>query len=927
MIVLLAAALVMQPPNARTAANEFVSILQSDAPAVLPSLRARGAPFAELVERLDGVDCVHVDHILITGREVKEGVERLRVEIDASGTGVNVDRHAVRLPPVWYLTFDEASQRLVRVDSAATYDARRLGAASNDDARHAVIETAEVPFEALVEAVFFPNRGADGKPFQSERDAARAFIEYAMQRRDPRLEAVAWSAAARAENYPGRMLGAKYAAAALEFAKATDDCAIRTSVGLIVGNTFSMAHGDFSVLRDTAAEASATDDARDALRALHNYANNQLTAGDIREALIAAEELVERSRASGWREGEGMAAWTLASIRSTFRDFDAARRYFRTAYDVMIARGRRPWAALALADAADVERRAGNPAGRLALMKRAMAMDPPAIVDERVRVEGAYARALAESGDVAEADRVVAEVVALKPRTMPIDVAGALLAMNRPAEALVRLEGWRRTSNKWEDEPYWGALLIRAAALRKLGRTAEAIDVLRSAIEITEDHRTALPAAELSSTRYFEDHIRVYHDLIETLVEAGASAEALAIAERAKARLLRDFLTFGRATVKPIDPREREALDDLNRAAVTAQQSFRARQAFEQLMISLEIKYGVSLPVRPPVLPPLESIVSADESVIEFASLERSLIAFVISGPTGKVTAIEIPIDRATIARRVADLQTKIGAADLSYSRLARSIAVSILRPIQQRVELKRVVHIVPDGPLWQLPFHALPDRDGQPFSLRHAVSYAPTIAMLEKRERDPSLPSLLASDALDESEVAGVRLMYRKASIASNETAFKQHAREFSVLHLAAHATVDSRFPMFSGISLGRSAGDDGVLEAREVAAIPLHASLAVLSGCDTGGGAVADGEGLIGFSWAFFVAGCPATVVSQWRVDTTSTTELMTAFHRHLLEGRRKSEALRMAQMDLRSQPRYAHPFYWAPFIVLGDDSPITR
>jgi hypothetical protein len=85
--------------------------------------------------------------------------------------------------------------------------------------------------------------------------------------------------------------------------------------------------------------------------------------------------------------------------------------------------------------------------------------------------------------------------------------------------------------------------------------------------------------------------------------------------------------------------------------------------------------------------------------------------------------------------------------------------------------------------------------------------------------------------------------------------------------------------------------------------------------------------GEGVLGMSWAFFVAGCPTTVVSQWSVETNSTSELMVHIHRALraINGtsarlRGSAEALRQAALAMLKTPGYANPFYWAGFIVLG-------
>jgi CHAT domain-containing protein len=75
-----------------------------------------------------------------------------------------------------------------------------------------------------------------------------------------------------------------------------------------------------------------------------------------------------------------------------------------------------------------------------------------------------------------------------------------------------------------------------------------------------------------------------------------------------------------------------------------------------------------------------------------------------------------------------------------------------------------------------------------------------------------------------------------------------------------------------------------------------------------------------MIGMSWAFLVAGSPATVVSQWQADSRATTLLMTAFHRNLASGKSVAQSLRQASLELRQNADYAHPFYWAGFEAIG-------
>src|SRR6266446_7781816 len=91
----------------------------------------------------------------------------------------------------------------------------------------------------------------------------------------------------------------------------------------------------------------------------------------------------------------------------------------------------------------------------------------------------------------------------------------------------------------------------------------------------------------------------------------------------------------------------------------------------------------------------------------------------------------------------------------------------------------------------------------------------------------------------------------------------------------------------MYSRLVMARAdndPNDDGLLEAREIMQLNLHADLVVLSACDTARGRFGAGEGMIGMSWSFFVAGVPTMVASQWKVDSASTAKLMIDFHKRL-------------------------------------------
>jgi CHAT domain-containing protein len=108
--------------------------------------------------------------------------------------------------------------------------------------------------------------------------------------------------------------------------------------------------------------------------------------------------------------------------------------------------------------------------------------------------------------------------------------------------------------------------------------------------------------------------------------------------------------------------------------------------------------------------------------------------------------------------------------------------------------------------------------------------------------------------------------------------------------------------------------------LTAREIMQITLNANLVVLSACETANGNISSGEGVVGLSWAFFLAGSRTLVVSQWQVHSASTADLMVRFFAQRQRQDRNAQALRQAALKLMQQPRYQHPYYWASFITMG-------
>jgi CHAT domain-containing protein len=150
------------------------------------------------------------------------------------------------------------------------------------------------------------------------------------------------------------------------------------------------------------------------------------------------------------------------------------------------------------------------------------------------------------------------------------------------------------------------------------------------------------------------------------------------------------------------------------------------------------------------------------------------------------------------------------------------------------------------------------------------------------------------------------------------------QELNKFRYIHFATHGLIDENKPNLSSLVLtcGKDSGEDGYLQASEIFDLKLNADLVVLSACQTGLGKLIRGEGMVGLTRAFMYAGTPSVLVSLWSVSDMSTSVLMGEFYKNLIKNKfSKTDALRRAQLALISNEKYAHPFYWAPFVLIGD------
>lgn len=148
----------------------------------------------------------------------------------------------------------------------------------------------------------------------------------------------------------------------------------------------------------------------------------------------------------------------------------------------------------------------------------------------------------------------------------------------------------------------------------------------------------------------------------------------------------------------------------------------------------------------------------------------------------------------------------------------------------------------------------------------------------------------------------------------------------KYRIIHVATHGLLNAERPQFTGVvlSLVGNKTHDGFVRTDEVFNLRLGSPLVMLSACETGLGKEKRGEGVMGLTRAFMYAGAPTVGVSLWSVADKSTADLMTDFYKRLLtagDTTTSSSALRGAQLAMISGKKYSAPFFWAPFVLVGD------
>jgi CHAT domain-containing protein/Tfp pilus assembly protein PilF len=701
---------------------------------------------------------------------------------------------------------------------------------------------------------------------------------------------------------------------------------------------------------------------------LHNIGNLYRLQGDYSQSFESFRKSLALREEIGDKAGIASTLSHLGLFYGLQGDYAQALERFRRSLSVSEALGNKAGIARALISIGRVHSSQGNQAQALedyqkslalreAIGNRAEVADTLNNIGEVYMAQGQYSQAL---DTASRAAALAGQIGYIEVLWKALLVAGAAhRALNEPVQARLAFEEAITTIETLRANVAGGAEEQQRFFESKVSPYHAMVDLL------TRDGRPAeaLIFAERAKSRALLDALQTGRVNV---------TKAMTSQEQEQERELNDRLValntqISRETARP--------KPDQTRLTELKARLQKARLDFESFQTSLygahkelRTQRGEAQPLRPEETAAL--LPDSASALLEYVVTDDKTYMFTITKAAGKteseVRVYGLPVKRDELDKQTEVFRRQLAGRDLGFRASAAKLYELLLKPAEAQLRGKTNLVIAPDGKLWDLPFQALLTGANRFLIEDAAITYAPSLTVLREMAKrrnnqgaNPVPATLLAlgnpllgreainraaltlrDEMLDplpeaEKEVKALSRLYGNSrskvyiGAEAREDRLKAEATRARVLHFATHGILNNASPMYSYLVLAQGdTNEDGLLEAWELMQLDLKADLAVLSACETARGRFGAGEGIIGLSWAMFIAGVPSIVVSQWKVESASARDLMINFHRQTLTSpaaaklkSTKAEALRQAALKMMKNPETRHPFYWAGFVLVGD------
>jgi len=520
------------------------------------------------------------------------------------------------------------------------------------------------------------------------------------------------------------------------------------------------------------------------------------------------------------------------------------------------------------------------------------------------------------------------------------------------------------------------------ALLGALAAAQDDIDSAQSEYEIAIQEVEQLRGRLMVEFRvsFLEGKEALYEDMVGLCIDKGQPLLGLEYAERAKSRALLDLLAYRLdLTIQAKDAKDEPLVEELrllraerdhlyrrwesdaegaasNERGWSSSQSLRQQAQQEVLLLEKKITdlwhrllvhnadYAREAALWSVRTESAQPYLDEATALVEYYIIHGKLVVFLVT--KNNVEALRLDSDMARIKALMQRLRLNLRTVPRSTPRQLTDLTANaqavlyqlhqlLIKPLEERMVGYSKLIIVPHDSLHYLPFHAL--YDGHSYLIeKYEISYLPSSSSLRYcRDVQPAaegsltvghsnhdrLPHAVEEACSIGALLNGQVLLEEQASLAE----LSKVIPECQILHLAAHGDFRLDNPLFSGLALA-----DGWLTTMDIFNLRLKASLVTLSACQTGQNVLGGGDELLGLMRAFLSGGAASVALTLWAVEDRSTAQMMESFYRNLVDGKGKGEALRCAQLKfihgedglLGAQSEYyAHPYFWAPFFLVGD------
>ena len=494
----------------------------------------------------------------------------------------------------------------------------------------------------------------------------------------------------------------------------------------------------------------------------------------------------------------------------------------------------------------------------------------------------------------------------------------------------------------------WRVTTGLGRAYESLGRPADALPLLRDAVATLES-MAAQFEDDAGRTQFLqaEDRLVAYEALARVLLKlhesessAGYDRDAWAVLEAKKGRVVAEALAAARKDLTTV-------LAQTKGEYLAQTQAFLARHAADKA------RFVDQQTVDPKALAKFADRLPAGTLAVQYFASAETLYLFVVA-PGGRFQVKSRAVKQEALYGLIKEYRRHLDAASTEalpwvddgsqlyrdkvspLREVGRKLSALLLEPVAAELKTHRNLVLIPNDLLLYLPIHALPLEDGigpaKFLAETHAVSFVTQLELVDLLVPSAAGVSspLLALANPDGTLPAASREVRELARLRAGSTAlegaqatkakFLALAGQFSDVHLATHGVLDTERPERSYLLMAGPDEESRHLSIGEIASLTLARNgLAVLSACETALGEQVPGSALITLAAAFSQAGAQSVVASLWKVNDAATRDFMVAFHRALGSAGRAA-ALQQAQLAVLRQSRTAHPYYWAPFILIG-------